>query len=319
MAIKTNHLTPDDIREILSSWPQASEIADHRPLKTDVTFIISTFERPFCLLQLLTSIQRHYPDLTVLVCDSSKEPLFKDGHLVSPHIRWFVLPYNQGHTLGASRNHLVHHVQTKYLFLCDDDHVIHVHTNLLGMYRFLEKNKYDIVGGCQGEEDYGLAVFEQIEDIVYQHFYRHHGHIEPDAVKCDRVSNTFMARTEAVKRVLWEDRVYGSEHAEFFLRASRQKLKIAQMIGTYVDHKRDCETNNSLLGYLFGWFLPHRDLKYFHLRNGKDRLLEFNTKQLEQKYCFEKNQIKNIISVTNKKEKKAFYNLIKLSKTKLTY
>ena len=299
-------MNKEQIKEAMLNWEINSEVGmKEEDWATDVTFIVSTFERPACLYNLLASIRQYYPTVPIFVCETSREPLFADGQTLSQNITWFTLPYEQGHTLGASRNHLVQQVRSPYFFLCDDDHVLNNNTDLGRMYQFLERHQYDIVGGCQGKDDYGTAIFEQVDDIVYQHFYRHHGLIEPGVVRCDRVSNTFLARTEAVQEVLWEDRVYGAEHAEFFLRATRQNLKIAQMSHTYVDHRRDCETATGLFGRLLGWLLPHRDRIYHHLRGGGDNLFDENAKTLEAKYCWEKNGIRKIISIPNRAEKKA--------------
>lgn len=304
-------LTKSEIKQALLNWKIDHQIGSQDPSwYGDVTFIVSTFERPQCLYNLLTSIRRYYLTIPILVCDSSHEPLFQNEQVLPQNITWHTLPYEQGHTLGASRNHLVQQVHSPYFFLCDDDHVLNRDTDLARMYQFLTRHRYDIVGGCQGKGDYGTAIFEQVDDIVYQHFYRHHGFIEPGIVRCDRVSNTFLARTEAVQQVLWEDRVYGAEHAEFFLRATRAGLKIAQMNRVYVDHRRDCETATGLVGHLLGWILPHRDRLYHHLRGGKDELLNEDAQTLERKYCWEKNGLKEIVTVPHRRERKKFERLM---------
>ena len=276
----------------------------------DVSIIISTFERPRCPLNLLRSIRQYYPTISILVCDSSKLPLFEDKQEIPVNIHWFTLPYENGHTVGASRNHLVKMCKTKYFFLCDDDHVFNKYTDLARMYKFLENSDFDIVGGCQGKNDYGTAIFQQEEDIVYQHFYQHHGLVEKGVVHCDRVSNSFMARTGSVFNVLWEDRVYAGEHAEFFLRASKAGIKIAQMNNTYVGHNRNCETATGITGKIFGWVLAHKDRKYQHQRDGIDNIFGMDPEMLEKKYCWEKNNIKKIVSVNSYMKKREFIKLM---------
>ncbi|MEM8860475.1 MAG: glycosyltransferase [Chloroflexota bacterium] len=315
MFLKRNEqISRDDIRSQIQQIQQPN-VALPDWMK-QVTFIAPTFERPGCILNLLKSIRAYYPAIPVLVCDSSQRPLFDDENHLPNGISWFTLPYEKGHTLGAARNHLVTQVKTKYFFLCDDDHVINQHTDLGRMFRFLEAEAYDIVGGCQDKNDYGTAIFEQIGDIVYQRFFEHHGEIRPGVVRCDRVSNTFLARTAAVNQVPWEDRVYGSEHAEFFLRATWHGLKIAQMNQTYVDHKRDCEHTSGVIGHLFGRFLPHRDRHYQKLRDGGEKLLGLSSKQLEQKYCWEKNGIQKIISTQSQQSKQKFMALMSVARPK---
>lgn len=301
----------DRIRQSILDWPVSVSAANlEGEWSNAVSIIISTFERPRCVYNLLKSIRRYYPTIPVLVCDSSKFPLFENKQELPENIRWFTLPYENGHTLGASRNHLVKQLQSKYFFLCDDDHVFNPHTDLYRMHNFLVESHFDIVGGCQGKNDYGTAIFKQIDDIVYQHFYEHHGLIEKGIVHCDRVSNTFMAKTDSVLQVLWEDRVYGSEHAEFFLRAARLGTKVAQMNRTYVDHERECESAAGIIGKLFGWALSHRDREYNLFRNGADNIMGQDPKILEQKYCWEKNDISKIVSVTSHMKKRSFKKLM---------
>jgi hypothetical protein len=306
-------LTADQIRQALLRWtPDETPPTPAGDWTRDVTIVATTFERPRCVFQLLTSIRRFYPAIPVLVCDNSPQPLFENGAALSPAITWLTPPPGLGHTVGAGRNHLIEHVRTKYFFLADDDHVFNAHTDLQAMYRFLERRGYDLVGGCQGKDDYGTAVFEQRGDVVYQHFYRHHGLIEPGVVRCDRVSNTYLARTEAVRQVRWEHRVYANEHAEFFLRATRQGLKIAQMAGVYVDHKRDCERATGLLGRVFGRFLPHRDRAYHRLMVGANvfGIRSKKARELETRYCFQKNGIRRIESVSHPEEKTTLKKLL---------
>ncbi|MEW5917940.1 MAG: glycosyltransferase family 2 protein [Gemmatimonadota bacterium] len=301
------------IRQALRRWvPDGEPAAAPSGWAREVTIVATTFMRPRCVLQLLTSIRRFYPAVPVLVCDASPEPLFANGTVTPPNVTWLTPPPEAGHTVGAARNLLIQHVRTKYFFLADDDHVFNPHTDLQAMYGILERHGYDLVGGCQGRDDYGTATFEQLGDVVYQHFYRHRGLIEPGVVRCDRVSNTYLARTEAVRQVLWEPRVYANEHAEFFLRATRHGLKIAQMAGVYVDHRRDCERAAGLLGRLFGRFLPHRDRAYHRLMV-KANLLGLRSKaarDLEKRYCFEKNGIRRIESVVRAAEKTALKRLL---------
>lgn len=239
-----------------------------RALDEHVTAIIKTFERPCCASRLIETIRRHFPGLPVLVCDDSREPLYADGTEVLPGVTWLTLPFELGHTLGAGRNHLIERAATRYVFLCDDDHEFTPQTRLQAMFDFLERSGYDIVGGAQGSDDYGCAVFERSGRRILQRFHAHHGLIEPGVVGCDRVSNTFLGRTEALRRVRWEPHVYAHEHADFFIRATSAGLKIAQMGRTWVEHDRACEPARGLFGRLFGTLLSHRDGVYRKLRMG---------------------------------------------------
>ena len=233
-----------------------------------ITAIIKTFERPTCVARLVVSIRRHYPELAVLVCDDSREPLYPDESEPTPGVRWLTLPYEAGHTLGAGRNYLVDRTQTEYAFLCDDDHEFTDGTRLQAMWEFLESSGYDLVGGTQGDEDYGTAIFERRGDCLIQLFHAHRGLVADGVVACDRVSNTFLARTAGLRQVRWQPQVYAHEHADFFIRASAAGLRIAQMGRTWVGHDRACEPGRGWLGRLLGTLLPHRDGHYRLMRMG---------------------------------------------------
>ncbi len=310
----TKQAITQTVRQILATWqPDISGIAPEGIWGREVTIIVTTFERPMCVLRLLQSIRRYYPNLAILVSDSSRPPLFPVERYLPANITWLALPPDRGHTVGAGRNYLVERVTTPYFFLCDDDQIFTAYTNLEAMYQFLERQHYDLVGGCQGKGDYGTAIFEQIGDVVYQRSYGCYESIEPGVVRCDRVSNTFLARTAAVKGVLWEPRVYANEHAEFFLRASRGQLKIAQMSRVHVDHDRCCEQATPFIGRLFDRLRLHRDWEYHRLMVNADNFLGLRSKQakaLEQKYCFEKNGIKAIVSTYNPADKRKLVELL---------
>jgi len=286
-------------RYVLAQSP-TEPILPTQAWETETTIIVTTFERPRCVQRLLASIRRFFSHVPILVCETSREPLFANDTRLPANIVWLTLPFAQGHTLGAARNHLVGQTTTSYFFLCDDDQLFTSQTNLQKLHDFLSAFRYDLVGGAQGPGKYGTAIFEQKGATVYQHFYRHHGLIAPRVVRCERVSNSFLARTEAVRQVGWEDRVYASEHAEFFWRASRQPLKIAQMGGVSVNHERQCELATGIMGWLLGRWLPHRDRSYHRWRQGGSAR---RAQELERRYCLEKNGLQAIINVHHHADK----------------
>ncbi len=283
----------------------------------DITIIIKTFERPCCIVQLLKSIRQYYPTVQVLVCDDSRETLFQDQESPQASITWFTLPFEAGHSIGAGRNHLLDHVRTKYVFLCDDDSVFNDHTCLEKLHRFLEESNYDFIAGAAGKDNANISVFEQQGSVVYQRFGRHKGVVSPGVVRCDRVDNVWLAKTDAVKQVRWESRTVANEHNDFFLRASRQDLKIAQMANVYVDHDRSCEVATGI-GRLVQWVLPqyHWDREYYNLTVGSNNFLGIRSHQsrrLEQEYIFKKNGIDKIVDINTPFSRRRLNNFLKIS------
>ncbi len=285
-------------------------------VRNNVTVIIKTLERPYCLALLLKSICLHWGKIPVLVCDDSREPLYPDQAQPQQNIKWLTLDFNAGHTLGAGRNYLVDQAETEYVFLCDDDHAITAQTRLQAMYDFLQQSGYDLVAGAQGREEYGAANFEQQGKVIIQKFHQHYGLVAPDIVACDRVSNTFLARRKALQQVRWQDKVYGLEHADFFIRGKQQGLKVAQMGKTWVDHDRgSCEQKTGWLGYLLGRWLPHQDGFYRKLRSGakpeESELLALKKRQaLYKKYVLDVHGIDKIVDDYNKEREQAMFELI---------
>jgi GT2 family glycosyltransferase len=300
--------------ELLAFGASLAPRAPEGPWVRELTAVVKTFERPCCVVRFLRSLREQHPTLGVLVCDDSREPLFADRSEPLPGVTWLVLPFEAGHTLGAGRNHLVANVKTPFLFLSDDDHVLTPGTRLREMLDFLKEHGYDLVGCAQGRRGYGAASFEQRGDVVYQHFGRHRGLVTPGVVRCDRVSNVFVARTEALRRVLWEDRVYANEHADFFLRATREGLRIAQMGGAFVEHDRSCEAPSGWLSRLFGPLLSHRDGRYRALRlgrgEGSDGSPARRARELYRRHVLEKNGIRAIVDVNRRSERRALEQLI---------
>ncbi len=281
----------------------------------DVTAIVKAFERPCCVARLIVSIRRYYPSLKILVCDDSKQPLYPDASQPIAGVTWLTLPFEWGHTLGAGRNHLVDRATTKYVFLCDDDHEFTSATRLKPMWSFLETSGYDIVGGAQGSDDYGTALFERDGPRIIQRFYAHRGEIAPDVVACDRVSNTFLARTQALRRVRWQAEVYAHEHADFFIRAGKAGLKIAQMGRIWVGHDRSCEPGRGLLGRIFGTLISHRDKHYNLLRSGgrtgqSQLAAKTEAERLYRKHVLDEHGVTAIDDEYNRKRRRDLMKLI---------
>lgn len=276
---------------------------------SEVTIIVKTFERPCCVALIIESIRQYYPIIKVLVCDDSREPLYGDGVEPIPGVLWLTLPFEDGHTLGAGRNYLIEKAKTKYIFLCDDDHQIVAQTRIKAMWKFLDASGYDIVGGTQGSDDYGTAIFERKGTEILQVFHRHHGEIEKGVVACDRVSNTFLGRTSSLRKVGWQAEVYAHEHADFFIRASKAGLKIAQMAKTWVGHDRSCEPARGFLGKLFGSLLSHRDGVYRSMRmGGTNTESEISAKkqaeELYKKHVLDVHGVTGIKDVYNRQDRR---------------
>lgn len=224
----------------------------------DISFIIKTLERPYCLLRLVKSIYKYYPNARVLIADDSEvsckrgvEKRFSDKKICV-----YELPHDCG--LSYGRNFLVDKVQTKYFVLLDDDFVFDKKTDIRTGLKMLEEKGLDIAGGyfrnypalgsfadclkylpkliVHGIQRYNyLGFLEELGDEVRVKYYTKRF---PDFERADIVHNFFIARTEAVReRCLWDETIKMHEHTPFFIKAKRQGLKVGFTRVMSVKHK----------------------------------------------------------------------------------
>jgi glycosyltransferase involved in cell wall biosynthesis len=179
-----------------------------------LTIVIKTFERPFTVRRLVASIRRMYPSIPIIVVDDSREPR------ALPGVETIVLPFDQGVSIGRQAG--LDRVRTPYVMMLDDDFVFFHATRLGRALGKLERQpRIDLVGG-------------QLIDLPYLRFREPPlGRIFPtsavprepirstigDLLVCDKVSNFYIARTDAVRRVGWTPQLRRVDHADFFTRA----------------------------------------------------------------------------------------------------
>ena len=221
----------------------------------DVTAIIKTIMRPACLNRLVESIRRYYPRLKILIADDSTDA--SASHKFGPDVTVIPLPYDTG--LGAARNVLVDAVQTGFLLYLDDDYVFTEKTKIEVFRQILDANNdIDIVGGAmldfrngaQSRRLYHGLMRRQGDDLVYTNgcYQKRMGSHPVEIV--DVILNFFLARTESVKKVMFDGDLKINTHTDFFLRAMG-KLKVAFTPAVEIIHQ------------------PERSAKYTELRERK--------------------------------------------------
>eukprot|EP00924_Labyrinthula_sp_SR-Ha-C_P005828 maker-scaffold_14-snap-gene-6.54-mRNA-1 protein AED:0.00 eAED:0.00 QI:58/1/1/1/1/1/2/167/679 len=199
--------------------------------------------RKLKVLELIKSIRKFYPTITVLVADDSggdNVELIKE--IDSIHTKVIYLPENCG--LSHGRNVLVKHVETKYTLLVDDDTLFAFDTRIDLMLNILEESEasfkpIDLVGGTYENieekfqftetESYGLKFYvdHKKQDLFmayapgqFESFGTNQDSKAENYYKCRQVDvthNFFLARTEALRSSPWRDELIMSEHELFFL------------------------------------------------------------------------------------------------------
>lgn len=178
-----------------------------------LTIIIKTFERPHLLEQLMRSIRRKYPDVAVIVVNDSRKPYHIGG------VHNIILPYDVG--VSAGRNAALQQVKTPYFLLLDDDFVFSRRQNLNELVEQMDQHpEIDILGGrCVDLPIFAVHDFQDIPIHATRQPCIPIGTMIGENRVVDKVQNYFIARTDRVKQVGWNENLKNMEHTEFFTRA----------------------------------------------------------------------------------------------------
>ncbi|XP_075447690.1 beta-1,4 N-acetylgalactosaminyltransferase 1 isoform X4 [Ascaphus truei] len=216
-------------REMQETPPTAGSRAKHSRevskanynISAMVTIATKTFLRYDKLQNLIDSIRKFYPTVTIIIADDSETPQKVEG----PFIEQYIMPFGKGWFAG--RNLAVSQVSTKYVLWVDDDFIFCHRTKIEKLVDVLEKTTLDLVGGAVREiTGYSTTFRQKINilpggkegDCLMTHLGYHHG-IEgfPNCVVTDGVVNFFLARTEKVLQVGFDPRLSRVAHLEFFI------------------------------------------------------------------------------------------------------
>ncbi|XP_031602710.2 beta-1,4 N-acetylgalactosaminyltransferase 1a [Oreochromis aureus] len=188
-----------------------------------VTIATKTFLRYDKLKDLIDSIRKYYPTVTIVIADDNEHPQPVTG----PHIEHYIMPFGKGWFAG--RNLAVSQVITKYVLWVDDDFIFTANTKLEKMVDILEKTTLDLVGGAVREVTGYTATYRHtisVEDggkegdcLHIRLGYHHAIKGFPNCVVADAVINFFMAQTVKVQQVGFDPRLARQAHLEFFIDA----------------------------------------------------------------------------------------------------
>jgi glycosyltransferase involved in cell wall biosynthesis len=179
-----------------------------------ITAIVKTFNRTQELTQLIQSIRRVQPDLTVIIADDSQNPSY------FPDMTTLALPFNSG--VSAGRNAALDLVQTPFVLILDDDFVFYRKTRLVEALRLMQQvPRIDIMGGrvinlpeYQADEYKDAALFPTSRAPILPK-----GSQLAGLPVYDKVANFFIGRTDSVRQVGWDPALKFVDHADFFTRA----------------------------------------------------------------------------------------------------
>lgn len=278
----------------------------------DVTIIIKTFERPYCLEAVLRSYQRIHRKMgwacPILIADDSREPYKKNieaefGDLVTEYI---CLPFNSGGSVG--RNALLDRVKTPYFVRCDDDFIFDKRANLALMRHILATTDVELLGGLflnrtvriHGEPGwlflgrflrrrqfaaFWSALMKRDTTIRFQGNYEVTNQTlstkpiqySPPFTRCDYVHNFFMAETVALRTrgVRWNEALKVYEHEPFFFEAKQKGLHVATTEEVGIVHQAILSENYNKYRYPRGYRDYGDEFRQFFLqKHGLTRFVD---------------------------------------------
>lgn len=215
-------------------------------MKNNVTIIFKSFERQKMAKELYYNIQKYYPGIQVIIADDSKIPLSLD----EPYLEIIHLPFNSGLSYGLNR--ALEKVNTPYVIRMDDDQLLTPYTRFHEQLIFLlQHSEIDLVGVLQ----YSAPKCESL-DKEAQKFYcismsnaplplliPHLTIIDSNHVVVGKDSNVFIARTEKIKKIGYDDQIRMIDHHDFFYRAAGKIVSVLDPTA-FVFHRHNIFDNH---------------------------------------------------------------------------
>ena len=194
-----------------------------REVSEGVTIIFKSFQRQEMAKQLVKSIRKQFPEIKIVIADDSEKPLM----IEDPNLEIVQLPFNSG--LSRGLNAALKKVSTPYVMRMDDDELFTCRTKLVQQLHFLKNH-----------EDIGLVGFGVRDSLRWNSLKKRYNtyakqtmhnagratsvapmtRIDEAHVVFAKVPNVFLARTELVKKVGYDNNVRMLDHNDFFFRAS---------------------------------------------------------------------------------------------------
>lgn len=217
----------------------------------EVTIIIKTFERPKALRKLLLSINKYYSKekISILIADDSRETFeidFKTKH----DITIYKLPFDSG--VSSGRNFLLEKVSTEYFITLDDDFLFCAKTKIEDFINTLKIHKeIDLAAGIvfdfpkhwwQKMKKRNISRTVSISDDVLRRSKTPAGLIG-DLKIFNFLPQFFIAKTDKIKNIRWNDYLKTVEHTAFFLDCAKNGIISVEVPSVIVYHDHLSQRN----------------------------------------------------------------------------
>jgi hypothetical protein len=237
----------------------------------DVTFGITTFERPQLLNNLIQSIYRRYPLAKIVVANNGRSrPEVPDS------VRLLNLPFDCG--LSSARNALVDELSTKYLLILEDDFLFTDETEIEPLVDVLDSDaEVGAVGGALRTIHGRVAAYaldiEVFRDTMFVREATHRLNVTPRGIPyrfCDMIWNFALFRKEMLDDHRWIDRLKVGEHCPYYHQVKlAAKWRVAACNATRIYHVPE-KRSPDYLKYrrraqeLFDSYLKEHGINHYH-------------------------------------------------------
>jgi hypothetical protein len=235
---------------------------------TIVTKTMGTSDRWPAFQRLTASVERYFPQTTILIASDSGQPFDKtaflnftssdniNGYDLTDTIVISDLPEDSG--LSKCRNYIVNKTTTPFFFLLDDDYELGEDSHLDILLELIYTYRHiDIIAGKIPEtirdfNDFsGIFLrYNQTLELVHNAsedrreqmlFLRSANKKVNDESGCrqvDFVPNVFMGRTETFRSVRWDDDFKVGEHEDFFIQFGQANRNVYTCRYINVHHRQ---------------------------------------------------------------------------------
>ena len=203
-----------------------------------ITIGIKTFCRPDTLKDSLSILfegnEEKYP---VIIADDSLDK-YKEQNLkiinnfkekFSADIKVIDMPFDSG--LSRGRNEIVENCETQYIMIMDDSRTFSSELPVANMINFLEENEdyhlfFGVINSRPGKHRKYAGIFDEVSDddtirikLAEPKIIKHlvtGGKLFENLEETNIGVNVFVARTECLKKVKWNNELKVGEHELFF-------------------------------------------------------------------------------------------------------
>lgn len=240
-----------------------------------IDFLIKTFRRPECIIQLLTSINHYYPDAKVIVADDggSTKEFYEQFNDLQIDITVRFLPFDTG--LSAGRNIMVEETERPYKLILDDDFVFTQHTDLSKMVKEIEKKDVGVVCGSLWQD--GRVINYECELVKKGRLMV----LKPtDKKDIDIGLNFCLIRSEVFDEVKWDDQFkIGGEHMDFFLRLKETKWKVRYLPEVRANHVKVASEEYAGFRSRKDWYVVFDKHDIDYIINAEGKLYDFKDRE----------------------------------------